>query len=43
MIVGELKIPGYSSYLHPLNEDLILGIGMEDWNVKISLFNVSDP
>ncbi len=40
---GELKIPGYSSYLHPISEDLILGIGREDWNVKASLFDVSDP
>ncbi len=38
---GELKIPGYSSYLHPLTKDKILGIGKEDWQVKISLFDVS--
>jgi len=38
---GELKIPGYSSYLHPLSENLILGIGKEGSNVKISLFDVS--
>jgi inhibitor of cysteine peptidase len=43
---GELKIPGYSSYLHPLSKDRIVGIGKEDNMVKISLFdvsNVSDP
>ncbi len=40
---GELKIPGYSSYLHPLSKNLILGIGKEDANVKLSLFDVSDP
>lgn len=39
---GELKIPGYSSYLHPVGEDLILGIGKEGSKVKISLFDVSD-
>ncbi|MBU0569815.1 beta-propeller domain-containing protein [Patescibacteria group bacterium] len=38
---GELKIPGYSSYLHPITEDRILGIGEENNKVKISLFNVS--
>ena len=38
---GELKIPGYSSYLHPITKDKILGIGKEDWKVKISLFDVS--
>jgi inhibitor of cysteine peptidase len=40
---GELKIPGYSSYLHPIDEDHILGVGMEDSKVKLSLFDVSDP
>lgn len=40
---GELKIPGYSSYLHPITKDKILGIGKEDAQVKISLFNVEDP
>jgi len=39
---GELKIPGYSSYLHPIENNLILGIGREGGNVKISLFDVSD-
>lgn len=38
---GELKIPGYSSYLHPISKDKILGIGKEDWKVKISLFDVA--
>jgi uncharacterized secreted protein with C-terminal beta-propeller domain len=38
---GELKIPGYSSYLHPIEEYLILGVGKEGWQVKISLFDVS--
>lgn len=40
---GELKIPGYSSYLHPISEDKILGIGMENFQVKVSLFDVLDP
>jgi uncharacterized secreted protein with C-terminal beta-propeller domain len=26
-VVGELKIPGYSGYLHPLGENLLLGVG----------------
>ncbi|MFA4930755.1 MAG: beta-propeller domain-containing protein [Patescibacteria group bacterium] len=41
--VGELKIPGYSSYLHPISDSLILGVGEEDNQVKVSLFDVSDP
>ncbi len=40
---GELKIPGYSSYLHPINKNKTLGIGQESWRVKISLFDVSNP
>jgi inhibitor of cysteine peptidase len=40
---GELKIPGYSSYLHPIGKDRVVGIGKENNNVKISLFDVSNP
>ncbi len=40
---GELKIPGYSSYLHPLSDKMILGLGMEDSKLKLALYDVSDP
>ena len=39
---GELKIPGYSGYLHPISKDKILGVGKEDDKVKLSLFDVSN-
>jgi uncharacterized secreted protein with C-terminal beta-propeller domain len=42
-VKGELKIPGYSSYLHPISKDIILGVGKESSNVKLSLFDVSNP
>jgi len=42
-LAGELKIPGYSSYLHPIDKDTILGVGKEESKVKLSLFDVSDP
>jgi len=42
VLAGELKIPGYSSYLHPLDATHILGIGQEGSQVKISFFDVSD-
>lgn len=49
-ILGELKIPGFSSYLHPYDDNLLLGIGMEvdeDTNkeigIKLSMFDTSDP
>ncbi len=38
---GELKIPGYSSYLEKISDDLVLGVGRENNNVKVSLFDVS--
>jgi uncharacterized secreted protein with C-terminal beta-propeller domain len=51
-VLGELKIPGYSDYLHPYDESHIIGIGKEtgsnSWGgvstkgVKIALFDVSD-
>jgi inhibitor of cysteine peptidase len=40
--VGELKIPGFSSYLHPITENLILGVGQENGKLKLSMFDVSD-
>ncbi|MBN1168541.1 beta-propeller domain-containing protein [Candidatus Woesebacteria bacterium] len=40
---GELKIPGYSSYLHPIDDDNLIGVGKEGSNVKLSMFNVSNP
>jgi uncharacterized secreted protein with C-terminal beta-propeller domain len=42
-VVGELKIPGYSAYLHPVGEGRLLGIGREGSAVQASLFDVSDP
>jgi inhibitor of cysteine peptidase len=41
-VAGELKIPGYSSYLHPYDENHVIGIGKENNAVKLSLFDVSD-
>jgi inhibitor of cysteine peptidase len=51
-VLGELKIPGYSDYLHPYDATHIIGVGKEttqnQWGgataegVKIALFDVSD-
>ncbi len=41
-VLGYLKIPGYSSYLHPYDENHIIGLGKDGSNVKLSLFDVSD-
>jgi uncharacterized secreted protein with C-terminal beta-propeller domain len=32
-ITGELKIPGFSTYLHPVAPDILLGVGMEVYEV----------
>jgi inhibitor of cysteine peptidase len=41
-VAGELKIPGYSSYLHLYDENHVIGLGKEGSNVKLSLFDVSN-
>lgn len=47
-VLGELKIPGFSSYLHPVSPGRILGVGQEATNrgvttgAKVTLFDVSD-
>lgn len=49
-ILGELKISGFSEYLHFYSDNLLLGIGMEaDENtgatdgLKLSMFDISNP
>jgi len=41
-VLGYLKIPGFSGYLHPYDENHIIGLGKQDGKVKISLFDVTD-
>ena len=47
-VLGELKIPGFSSYLHPIGDGLVLGVGSDAddagrvTGAKVSLFDVSD-
>lgn len=46
--LGQLKIPGFSRYLHPYDENTIIGIGQDatetgrQRGLKISLFDVSN-
>jgi len=49
-VTGELEMPGYSAYLHPIGDGRLLGIGQRDTDVdgradgtQVSLFDVSDP
>ena len=42
-IAGELEVTGFSDFLHPVSEDLLLGLGIaETGGVKLELFDVSD-
>ncbi|MFW5750121.1 MAG: beta-propeller domain-containing protein [Planctomycetota bacterium] len=41
---GELWLPGFSDYLHPIGDGLLIGLGEnESGQTKLSLFDVSDP
>lgn len=46
---GELKVPGFSSYLHPVSDSLLLGVGQDTADdsrplgTQLSAFDVSDP
>jgi hypothetical protein len=48
-VTGELKITGYSSYLHPLPDGRLIGVGQEAsaqgrvQGSQVSLFDVRDP
>jgi len=47
-VLGELKIPGYSAYLHPIGEGLMMGVGQDATDegmvlgTQVSTFDVSD-
>lgn len=48
-VKGELKIPGYSAYLHPVGDHRLIGVGQDATDegrtlgTQVSLFDVSDP
>lgn len=52
-VLGQLKVPGFSEYLHPIGNDTLLGLGYETrtnrddmittLGLKLSLFDVSNP
>lgn len=42
-ILGYLKIPGFTRYLHPYDENHLIGVGRDETNnVKVTLFDVSN-
>lgn len=49
-ILGALKIPGFSAYMYPYTDNLLLGFGMDadektgrTGGLKLSMFNITDP
>ena len=48
-VVGQLELAGYSAYLHPVGDGLLLGVGQDaspqgrPLGTQLSLFDVSDP
>jgi len=52
-LLGELKIPGFSTYLHPYDENTLIGLGRDvqtdvygnvrNGGIKLSLFDVTNP
>jgi hypothetical protein len=48
-VAGELKVAGFSAYLHPISETLLLGVGQDateqgaQLGPQVSLFDVADP
>jgi len=41
-VLSALKIPGFSTYMHPWGPDMLLGLGREDNKLKLSMFDVRD-
>jgi uncharacterized secreted protein with C-terminal beta-propeller domain len=47
-VLGELKVPGYSAYLHPLGDGLLLGVGQDATEegmvlgTQVSTFDLAD-
>jgi hypothetical protein len=48
-VTGELKIPGFSAYLHPIDDKTLLGVGQgataqgQQLGTQVSVFDVGDP
>ncbi len=47
-VIGELELPGFSTYIHPLDDDTIITIGVggdangANWLTQVSMFDVGD-
>jgi hypothetical protein len=44
VVAGEVELPGFSSYLHPISDTLVAGFGPgASGRAAVKLFDVSDP
>jgi Beta propeller domain len=41
-VIGTLKIPGFSAYLHPVGAGVIIGVGEEGSGAEVSLFDLGN-
>ncbi len=42
-VMGALKIPGFSTYLHKWDDNKLVGIGYDEWGqIKISTYDITD-
>jgi hypothetical protein len=48
-VAGQLKVPGYSAYLHPIDDDHLIGVGQDATDegqvlgTQVATFDVTDP
>ncbi len=42
VVLGYLKAPGFDNYLHPIGGGLMLGVGVEDGRIRISLYKLEN-
>ncbi len=42
-LIGELEVPGFSTHIETLGEEALITVGVEDSQIALSWFDVSDP
>jgi hypothetical protein len=43
-VLGQISIPGFSQYMHPLDDNHLITVGQgATWGIQLQLFDVTDP
>lgn len=43
-VLGQISIPGFSQYMHPLDDNHLITVGQgASWGIQLQLFDVTDP